>query len=441
MIWNNKALFILGLFLLGGFAPSALNAQIPKPASEQDQSILLYGATAHLGNGKVIDRAAIGFREGKLDLVLSAIDVRVDTSKYDTIIHLEGKELYPGFIAPNSRLGLVEIDAVRASRDYDDVGLFNPHVRALTAFNTESRISPTIRTNGVLLAQVTPKGGRISGSSSVFQLEGWNWEDAVLRKDDGIHLNWPYLALERNWQEPKKQKEAEEKYQEQVYQLEEFFQRASAYSKSDFLLEKDLRLEAMRDLFSGKQKLFIHADRADQITDVVYFFEKYEIDLVIVGGYESYLVAELLKDKNIPIILRRVHALPMNQDDDVDLPYKLPKMLHDKGLLVGLENSGRMEAMGTRNLPFYAGTAVAYGLEKETAISMLTHNTAKILGIDDKVGSIEEGKDATLFISSGDALDMRTNQLELAFVKGKLISLDNPQKELYQKYRSKYRQP
>ena len=370
-------------------------------------------------------------------MVLAAFDVRMDSTKYDTIINVEGQHLYPGFIAPNSRLGLVEIDAVRASRDFDDVGEMNPHVRSLTAFNTESRITPTIRTNGVLIAEITPRGGRISGSSSIFELDGWNWEDAVLQKDNGIHLNWPSLgrALGQDNERAKKQ---EESYEKDVKQLEDFFQEAEAYSKAAYHIEKNIRLEAMKPLFEGKSKVFVHANRVREITDAIYFFDAFELELVLVGGHESWLVVDLLKDRNIPVILRRVHSLPMGQDEDIDLPFKLPAKLQQKGLLVALENSGSMEAMGTRNLPFYAGTAVAYGVEKEEALKMISLNTAEILGIDERVGSIEVGKDATLFVSEGDALDMRSNQLSMAFIRGKSLELTNPQLELYKKYSKKY---
>ena len=194
----------------------------------------------------------------------------------------------------------------------------------------------------------------------------------------------------------------------------------------------------MKSVFSKKKKVFIHANRVQEITDAIYFFDDYDFEIVLVGGYDAWLLSDLLKDRKIPVILRRVHDLPMNQDDDVDLPYKMPKILAGKGILVSLENSGRMEAMGTRNLPFYAGTAVAYGVDKEAALSMITLNTAKILGIDKVVGSIEEGKYATLFISAGDALDMRGNQVTLAFIQGKQIELTNPQIELWKKYDGKY---
>ena len=407
------------------------------PAVPQTKSILLMDATAHIGNGEVIPRAAIGFREGKIDMVLAAFDIRMDSTRYDTVIHLPGKHIYPGFIAPNSTLGLVEVEAVRASVDKEDVGKFKPHVRSITAYNTESRVTPTIRTNGILMAEITPRGGLISGTSSIVELDAWNWEDALLKEDNGIHVFWPSennsLGVEK-----KEDEKNLKQYTKQVNELKVFFREADAYRKADFQLEKNVRFESMKAIFSKQKKVFLHANQVQEITDAIYLFDDFDFDVVLVGGNDAWMIADLLKDRDIPIILRRVHSLPMNEDDDIDLPYRLPKVLYDKGLLVALENSGDMEAMGTRNLPFYAGTAVAYGMEKEQALSMITLNTAKILGIDKRVGSLEKGKLATLFVSEGDALDMRTNQVKLAFIKGKQIKLTNPQIQLYKKYSKKY---
>lgn len=426
------------LVVFCSFLVQTIHAQIPNPASAQSHSILLLNATAHLGNGELIPRSAIGFENGKLTAVMAAIDIRLDTNAYDTIYYLDGKHVYPGFIAPNSRLGLVEIDAVRASRDFDDVGSFNPHVRSLTAFNTESRITPTIRSNGVLTAQVAPKGGRISGTSSIFSLDSWNWEDGVIVEDDGIHLNWPD-ANYRWYLEDEKQQKASKVYRKRKADIKAFFEKAQAYSKVDFHIEKDLRLEAMKNLFNGKAKLYVHANQVKEITDALYFTDHYNLQVVLVGAHDAWLVSDLLKDRNIPVLLRRVHALPFYQDEAIDFPYRLASILTQKGILVGLENSGDMEAMGTRNLPFYAGTTVAYGLDPEQALSLITLNTAKILGIDKQLGSLEVGKQATLFVSEGDALDMRSNSVTHAFIEGRNINLDNPQKQLYRKYSNKYR--
>lgn len=426
-----------GLSFLALLLVVGLNAQTP--AKKQEKSILLLNATAHIGNGEVIPQSAIGFSNGKIDMVISALDINMDSSHYDTILHIDGKHVYPGFIAPNSRLGLVEINAIRASRDFRDVGNFKPHVRSLIAYNTESKIIPTVRTNGVLIAEVAPTGGTIAGTSSIFQLDGWNWEDAALKIDNGIHMNWP-SAWNSLGEDKKNDGKRKERYKNALIEIEQFFKAAFAYTQPNYRLEKNLRFEAMRAVFSKEKKIFLHANRVQEITDAIYFFDQFDVDLVIVGGNDAWMISDLLKDRKIPVLLRRVHSLPMNQDDAIDLPYQLPARLLNSGLLVGLENSGDMEAMGTRNLPFYAGTAAAYGIEKEDALQLITLNTAKILGIDKEVGSLEEGKMATLFVSDGDALEMMTNKVSMAFINGKKLDLTNHQIQLWEKYEAKYRE-
>lgn len=424
------------LLFICAFAANSL-AQQPVPASPQTESVIILNGTAHIGNGEVIRKAAIGMRDGKIDLVGKAGSAVA--AQYDRVINADGKHIYPGFIAPNSTLGLQEIGAVRASRDQRETGQFNPNVRSLIAYNTDSRITPTVRTNGVLVAQITPRGGSISGSSSIVNLDGWNWEDAVLSADDGIHLNWPVKVNRRGWWAEPKPGEANKKYKAGTDKIKKFFTEAQAYSKSTEQKEIDLKLHAMRGLFDTTSTLYIHINYAREMIQAIDMAKDFGIArIVIVGGYEAHLVAEKLLQENVPVILRRVHALPMKQHEDVDLPYKLPKLLRDKGILFCLNNAGDMEQMGTRNLPFYAGTACAYGLEEEEAVAALTLNAAKILGVDSLIGSLEMGKQATLFISSGDALDMMTNNIEHAFIQGKTLDLRNHQKGLYERFKTKY---
>ena len=168
-------------------------------AVQAQKPTLFMGATAHLGNGTKIENAAISMLNGKIDMVADATRIRIDPSAFDTIYRVHGKHLYPAFIVPNTTLGITEIDAVRASNDYRETGSINPNVRTLIAYNTDSKIAKTVRSNGVLIAQVTPRGGTISGQSSVMHLAGWNWEDAALRIDDGIHLNWPSSYYQSGW--------------------------------------------------------------------------------------------------------------------------------------------------------------------------------------------------------------------------------------------------
>ncbi|MBD3863455.1 amidohydrolase family protein [Olleya marilimosa] len=406
------------------------------PGDKQTTAITIEGATAHLGNGDVIENALIMFENGTLTFVGSA---NTKIARKGTIIDAKGKHVYPGFIAPNSTLGLVEVDAVRATNDDDEVGAMNPHIRSLIAYNTESKVVESMRPNGVLMAQITPRGGRISGTSSVVQLDAWNWEDAAIKTDDGIHLNWPSTYSRGRWWlgEPNVLKE-NKNYAKEIQELTNYFAQSKAYNANK-TAPKDLPFEALEGLMDGSKKLFVHVDNEKGITDAINFAKAENIKhLVIVGGYEANNVVDLLKENNIPVLLQRIHSRPNGDDHDYDLPYKLATQLVKAGILVGLENAGDMERMNTRNLPFLAGTTVAYGLSKAQALSLITLNTAKILGIDDKVGSLEVGKDATLFICQGDALDMRTNKLDQAFIQGRNISLETHQTELYKRYSKKY---
>ena len=403
------------------------------PGNKQTTPITIVGATAHLGNGTIIKKSLIIIEDGKLTLVADATTSKI-ASKGD-VINADGKHVYPGFIAPNTTLGLVEIDAVRASNDQREMGTYNPHIRSIIAYNTESKITETMRPNGVLLGQITPRGGRISGSSSIVQFDAWNWEDALIKEDDAIHINWPRTFNRSGWWAAPGPTVPNKKYTQQVTELNNFFKQA----KFNNFKTAHLVYDSMKAVFDKTKKVFLHVNDEKQIIDAVNFGLEQKIDFVLVGAYESYKTIDLLKKNNIPVILQRVHKTPENDDDDYDLPYKLATILTDAGVLVGLNTSGDMERMNSRNLPFYAGTCVAHGLNKEKAVQLITLNNAKILGISETTGSLELGKDATLFISEGDALDMRTNKLSHAFIQGRLISLETHQTELYKRYTNKYK--
>jgi imidazolonepropionase-like amidohydrolase len=410
------------------------------PAKKQSKSVLILNATAHLGNGKIIENSAIGFKDGKITLVADSKLIKLSKDAYEITIDATGKQVYPGFIAPNSTLGLVEIDAVKSSDDEEEIGSINPHVRSIIAYDANSKVIETARPNGVLIAQITPRGGRISGTSSIVQLDAWNWQDALIKENDGIHLNFPFTFKKSgSWFEPGTI-EANKDYLKQIEEINTFFANSKAYL-ADASKERNLIFEAMKGLFDGSQTLFIHSDKEKQIIDAIQFAKDNGVkNMVIVGGFEAYKSADLLQKNNIGVLLKRVHDMPENEDQDVDLPYKMAKILTDKGIIVGLENSGNMERMQTRNLPFLAGTCAAYGLDKEQALQLITSNTAKLIGIDSLCGTLEEGKDATLFISEGDALDMRTNKLTEAFIQGRMINLETHQSQLYDKYKEKYNQ-
>jgi imidazolonepropionase-like amidohydrolase len=406
--------------------------------SQKSQTILLVNGFLHQGNGTVVETALIGIRNGKIDFVKNALSSTYNKSEWDTIIDLKGQHVYPAFIAPNSTLGITEIDAVRATRDFQEVGYLNPHIRSQIAFNAESKVISTVRTNGVLFAQVTPRGGRISGTSSIMAMSGWNWEDATIFKDDGVHLNWPE-SIQGTWNEDAINKSKSKNYQQQKEELYAFFNLVKAYQKNENELKNDLRLNAMIPCLSAEKRIYFHANEIQQLIDIIEFVHFFDIPFpVIVGGYDSHLIARKLKDANIPVMLGRTHSLPENEDDPIDLPFRLPALLQKEGVLFCLQNEGDMEAMNARNLPFQAGTAMAYGLTEEEAIQSISFNTAKIMGISKAYGSIEAGKSASLFVSKGNALDMRTNQVSMILINGSFVPTTNFQSDLYQRYEKKY---
>lgn len=420
---------------------AGLAAQNPYPATKQTKSILILNGTAHLGNGQVIQNAAIGIRNGKIDLIADATTIKLAAGAYDTTISAVGKQIYPGFIAANTSLGLVETESVRATLDGRETGSMNPNVRAGISFNSDSRIPPTVRTNGILLAQVSPRGGIIAGTSSVMELDGWNWEDMAYRLDDGVFMTWPKVSSRNYDDNGPGPLVANDNFSKQINELKKFFGDAKAYCESDKAEEKNLRFEAMRKVFSGAENLYIRADYIKEITEAVDFAKSFGVNqIVLVGARDSWIVAKMLKENNVSVMLARVHSLPDKNDDDVDLPYKTAFLLHQAGVSYCLELDGDQEYHLNRNLPFAAGTTVAYGLSKEEALMSITLSPAKIMGIDKTVGSLEQGKDATLFISTGDALDIRTNNVEFALIRGKKLDLNNEQKGLYERYKKKYGQ-
>ncbi len=406
------------------------------PAGVQQKSILITDVTAHIGDGTVLEAAAIGFNNGKIDYV--GVRTEVDETKYEEVISADNKHVYPGFIALNTSLGLAEIDAVRPTRDYDEIGDFLPHVRSIIAYNSESKVVESMRPNGILMAQICPRGGIIAGSSTVVQLDAWNWEDAIIKVDEGIHLNWPSPYRRGRWwlgEDPSIK--SDKNYISKVNNIEMFFETSKVYNKKENV--KNLPNEAMSGLFDGSKTLYLIADDEKAIVDGITRMKSIGVKkIVLVSGHESYLQIDFLKKNNIPILIDTPHRLPSNEDQDIKNTFKTAKKLIDADLLVSIDITGRMERMNTRNLPFFAGSFSAYGVPKEEAVKMITYNAAKILGIENSVGTLTVGKDATLFISLGDALDMRTNQISKAYIQGRDISLESHQTELWRRYEKKY---
>lgn len=396
------------------------------------KQFLLEGGKYHIGNGSTLENAFLLISEDKISYIGTQRPA-INTST--EVISCEGKQIYPGFIALGSTVGLVEIEAVRATVDNREVGSFNPNVRSLIAFDAESQIIPTIRSNGVLMAQSIPSGAVIPGRSSIFNMDGWNWEDAVFQEDIAIHLNWPERVMFTGWWAEPGGIQKNEQYQKQVAEIKAFFDQAAAYRLNKQIIEKNLKLEAMKALWEGSKRLYIHTNLGNAMMDAITFAESYGINPVIVGAKESWIIADFLAEKKIDIILRATHDLPSRQDESIDQPFKTPFVLHSKGIRFAISMDGSWQQ---RNLPFQAGHAVGFGLPYDAALSAITGNAAAIAGISDRIGTLETGKTATLFISEGDALDMLGNQVIRAFIDGRDIDLDNKHKALYRKYKAKY---
>lgn len=410
------------------------------PAAAYKGKLFITGGTIHVGNGQVIEGGTIAVDNGKIVQVGQNITILPTDAK---VVDAKGKQVYPGIILPVSDLGLKEIaNGVRGSNDNEELGDLNPNIRSIVAYNTDSKIINTLKASGILLAGVAPQGGTISGSSTVVQLDAWNWEDAAYKMDGAIHVNLPtFITRPRRFggrgaappTDPVK--EAMEKIDE----IKGFFREARAWLQEPAHKEDNLKFEAVKGLFNHQQKLFVHGDQVKQMLVAVDFAKEFGFDVVIVGGSESWQIADLLKQNNIAVILGQQHSLPTTEDDDVDQPYKTPAQLLKAGVLFALNDDN--EETRYRNLLYNAGTAAAYGMTKEQALQAITLNSAKILGIDDRAGSLEAGKDANIVISGGDILDMRTSLVEHCFIQGREVSLENKQTQLYKRYMSKYGLP
>ncbi|MGI4833849.1 MAG: amidohydrolase family protein [Janthinobacterium lividum] len=425
------------LLPLLALAPLAALAQVPMPAPPQAAPIVLVGGTLHTGAGQVIDNAAVAFDKGRL--VYAGPRAGFTQTGFEAR-DISGQQVYPGLILPNTTLGLSEVEAIRATVDDEEVGELNPNVRSLIAFNTDSDVLPTVRLNGVLLVQPTPRGGLVTGQSSIMQLDAWNWQDAVVKADDGIHLTWPAMVIKTNPAEDAaalaRRQEARTK---RLRDLEQLLSEGAAYRQAPTGRKENLRLTALGGLFDGSKTLYLHADYAKELIESVRLAKRLGVQRVaLVGGRDAWMVLDFLKQNDVALVLNRTQALPRRDGDDYDQPYKLPAQLQAAGIRYCLDFQGDQETSRGRNLPFVAGQAVAFGLTQEQALTAVTLSPARIMGIDKDYGSLEAGKSATLVVSKGDLLDMRTNNVTQAYIDGRRITLDSKQLTLDKKFRAKY---
>ena len=433
-------------FIVSAFIFTFLYSNVQIPAPPQKGYLALVNGVIHTITNGDIEGGGILIKDGKIVDVGKNIKIPENTP----VIDLKGKHVYPGFIDANSILGLVEISSVRATLDYAETGDFNPNARAEVAINSDSELLPVTRANGILLANIVPQGGIITGSSALIMLDGWNYEDMMVKAPTGIHLKWPTKRVfsHRFYMRPKSEEEMKKEYKEKVKKIKKFFEDAYAYLKAKesekefkkYYHDTDERFEAMIPVLKGEIPLFVHANDYFQIRDAIGFLSNFKnLKIVLVGGYDSWRLADELRERNIPVVITGIHTNPKREDEPYDEPFTLAYKLYKKGVKFCIANSASaFSAANARNLPYKVATAVAFGLPVEEAIKSLTLYPAQILGVDDRLGSIEKGKDATLIVTDGNPLDMRTDVL-MAFIQGRKIDLENKHTLLYKKYLTKYR--
>jgi len=425
---------------LAGISSLAL-ASDPIPATKQKKPIALTGGTIYTVSGDVIEGGTIVFDKGKITAIGRNVQIPDDAERID----VTGKRIYPGLVDAFSNMGLTEIGSVRGTLDMSETGTINPNVRAEVAFNPESEMIPVARSGGVTVAVSTPLGGVIAGTSAAMMLDGWTWEDARLKAPVGLFVSWPTMVYVENPFRRQSKEDWLKNRNERLQQLSDAFEDARAYLRAKDSESKkgvpshdtDVRWEAMRPALNKEIPVIVAADELSEIQSAIAWAEKEGVKLVIAGGVDAWRVADVLRQKEIPVILTGIHSGPTRRWEPYDLVFSLAERLREAGVQFCI--SGDYSASNARNLPHHAATAAAYGLPAEEALKAITLSPAKILGLDSAIGSLELGKDATMFVSDGDILELST-RVERVFIQGKKIDLRDKHKQLYEKYSEKYEQ-
>jgi imidazolonepropionase-like amidohydrolase len=412
------------------------------PGAPQSSPIILTGGTIHPVSGDVIEKGEILFENG----LITAIGKKVDRPKKFDEIKIEGQHVYPGLFESHSNIGLTEISAVRATNDFSESGSLNPNVKALVSIYPDNMIIPVTRANGVLFAVSAPSGGMISGKSAVIQLDGWTFEDMAIRNQAAMQMVWPSQTIPSRWRARLSKEDIEKRKKERaerLTRLREFFDQAKKYHEArdadDPAQKYDARLEAMGDVIKGKLPLMVEADSAADIQSTVAFAEEQGVKAIILGGYDAEQCADLLNKHEIPVIISATHRLPRRRGDAYDASYTLPERLRKAKVKFAISCTARSETWNTKTLPYHAAMASAFGLSEDEAIKAITLYPAQILGVDDKIGSLDVGKHASLIVTSGSPLETTTTT-EMAFLQGRKVDLSDRHLRLYKKYEQKYRQ-
>lgn len=429
--------------LVSASVPNALSAQVGRTVPPQKERIALRGATIHTVTQGVIQNGTIIFEAGKIIAVGANIPIPAGTKTVD----VTGKHIYPGLIDAYSTVGISEIGAVDMSNDVNEVGDFNPNVHTDVAVNAESRHIGTSRSQGVLTTITTPGGGLISGMSSAMALEGWTWEEMRLESATALNVNWPNPAQGRGGRggggggggggpaggnRPT--------YEQRVQELKNYFAEARAYRDAVAAGEQvrtDARYMAMIPALDRKIPVVVSANSASQINDAITWAKQENLRLIIRGGDDAIHVAARLRTENIPVILTSTMDAPNRAHEGYDAAYSRAAQLHKAGVKFAI--SGGAGSLYTDRLPYEAGVAVAFGLPEDEAIKAVTINAAEFMGLADRLGSLEPGKQATFLITTGTPIDTKSDILQ-AYIQGRELDMNDIQKHFFEKYMEKVKQ-
>jgi imidazolonepropionase-like amidohydrolase len=415
-------------------------------------AVILEHATIHTAN-EVIEDGVLVMNGGKIKSVgkfsdsadekSEGKDVGNDRGDPSTTIDLSGKHLFPGLINADSAIGLVEIDSVRATLDFSEVGSINPNVRGGVAFNPDSELIPVARAGGVLLSLCAPRGGFVCGQSSLMRLDGWTGAKMTMVPVVGIHVRWPSASRRRRGSDDSANKERADRRAKQFQEFRDLLMQARLYdalTKKEPKTPFDARLAAMSKLTSGDAPMFAHADGLQAIEEAVAFAQREKLKLVIVGGYDAPRCSALLKMYKVPVIVSGTQRNPRRRQADYDEPFRVPAELAKAGVKFCIAGNERFSASLIQNLADHAGTAAAHGLSVVDALRSITLYPAEILGVAARTGSLEVGKDATLLVTDGDILEVTTH-VEQAWLEGRPVDLNNRHKRLWNKYKQRYQSP
>ncbi|HUI51945.1 MAG TPA: amidohydrolase family protein [Terriglobales bacterium] len=429
------------------FLALAIGAGVPTSAQTSGDYAITHAKIFTLA-GPPIEDGTVLLHDGKISVVGTGLSVPAGAQ----IIDAKGLQVYPGLFDSVTQMGLSEISAVRATVDSTETGAFNPDVVAATAILPSSAHIPVTRAAGITAVLAAPASGGfdsggasnlVGGQASAIHLAGWTVDDMLIKRRAAMVVDWPNLELrsfdystfsikEQSFPDVKKE------YDKQVNQLADYVEQARHYNQllqnsAGANFQRDVKLEAMAPVVRGEMPLLVFANTQRQIRDAVEFCDRQKLKIILAGGAEAWKVQDLLRSKNVPVILGPTLGEPPEEDNAYDRMLTQPEQLRAAGVKIAFAS---FDNSFSRRLGQQAANAVAHGLPYEEGLKAVTLYPAQILGLDAQLGTLEPGKDADLIVTNGDPLDV-TTEVRYLFIKGQLTPTDNKQKELYEKYRNR----